>query len=203
MKKTIQIIATLVILLGSAAFAVQKHENTELVSPTPWEVSEYKTGPVKTYTSKKLGISFQYVAWDVKSGLPIEIHEKGDTIFADGDTITVFQKLTGQSLEEAIRETLLQKYPKCGIDVMQDPGYIQSYDQYMFLYAPSLVEEEYLDPADPKNYDYVSSTCPVEYLYVEGENYFIGNTKYPNRFLFVSLGEGVITPEIKIIDIEE
>ncbi|MDP2630674.1 MAG: thrombospondin type 3 repeat-containing protein, partial [Candidatus Uhrbacteria bacterium] len=138
----------------------------ELVSAQSKSSEQKETG-VKTYTSSKLGVSFQYLASAknplLATGDPVI--EEGDTIFVDGKEgqyVKKFSKSAQDDLKTAIQKTILSGYPK-------DKCHVVSYDLVKSTSVFDTAEITYESDAGIGS----SGMCPGKYEHTNGVQYFL------------------------------
>ncbi len=133
---------------------------------------------VKTYTSSKLGVSFQYLA---SAGNPVI--EEGNTIFVggkDGQFVKKFTKNTDDSLATAIQKTILSGYSK-------DKCHVVDFD-YMKKGSNDASEITYESTEEIGS----GGMCPGDYEHTNGARYFLMDKNHPTSFYFFSIGQYTI-----------
>lgn len=144
----------------------------------------------KRYTNPKVGISFVFSANSL--GMSFDVKEQGNKIYVydtkypytQGQYIEVFQKSPQDTLTQAIQKQFLA-------NISASDCFVK--DLKLNSNYPASFEEKTLSfPADP-NSDLPSfaqpNKCPAPYAESNGISYFLGDTKHPNTFLFLSIGQ--------------
>ncbi len=144
----------------------------------------------KRYTNPKVGISFIFSTNSL--GMPLDVKEQGNKIYVydtkypytQGQYIEVFQKSSQDTQAQAIQKQFLA-------NISANDCFIK--DLKLNSNYPASFEEKTLSfPADP-NSDLPSfaqpNKCPTPYAESNGISYFLGDTKHPNIFLFLSIGQ--------------
>lgn len=144
----------------------------------------------KRYTNPKVGISFIFSTNSL--GMPFDVKEQGNKIYVydtkypytQGQYVEVFQKSPQDTLSQAIQKQFLT-------NISANDCFVK--DLKLNSYYPVSFEEKTLSfPADPSS-DLPSfaqpNKCPTPYAESNGISYFLGDTKHPNIFLFLSIGQ--------------
>lgn len=145
---------------------------------------------VKTYTSEKLGVKFNYLA---SEGDPVI--EEGNTIYVRGKTGQFVEKITKTAADDL--KTAIQKKFLAGISekdcVVSNSTYdstrSSSIDTAEIKYAFQITG---LD--DPR---IETSPCPKNYRQTNGISYFWMDNNNPEQFFFFSIGQYSIRSEGK------
>ena len=158
-----------------------------------WKISDVTCGQpagVKTYTSQRLGLSFEYLSTQ------IGVQESGDRVYvyaltmkpSDGQWVQVFRKSPGTSLEDAIRAQVLQGYSPqdCFVVSGRDPVPGQTYPP---TYQFARIDVPHSPDEGPGMLLPRAEKCPQPYTMVNGIAYFLADTAHPDRFLFFSIGQ--------------
>lgn len=150
---------------------------------------------IQTYTSTPLGIEFTY-NFTVDPHLTdstdtVRIQEVGNKIFVypsslppeQGQFIEVFDKNANEPLETAIRRLFLAgKDPaRCLITAIDDNDEIKA--EITFPPATDGSMDSFFEN---------SAYCSEEYAQTNGLRYFIQDKTYPDKFIFVSIGQYTI-----------
>ncbi len=172
------------------------------VAPTQAPTSAPSTATVPsggavTYTSQVLGISFMYLPH--QGGETVGTFESGDKVYVfagntpptQGQWVQVFQKAANDSLEDAIKKTLMKNYSPqdCLVVKTSNPvGGQTNPPSYVFakIDVPHLANEP-LPTLTAK-----AQKCPQPYTAFGGIAYFMQDTNHPDRFLFFSIGQYAI-----------
>ncbi len=157
--------------------------------------TQYANAPaegVAVFTSKALGIRFQYVI-NPYEGATLKVQEignkvylaAGDAAIETGQSIEMFTKRTDETFGTSIRRQILAEYPsnQCKIEVTPS-NIIGGYEVAEITYPRSTNDEE----SWFANYE----LCNPKYDQVNGIRYFLYNPKFPDRFAFVSIGQYAI-----------
>jgi len=153
-----------------------------------------ETAGVKTYTSQKLGVSFQYL---VSQGDPII--EEGNKIYVggkDGQWVEVFSKNSNDDLAAAIKKQLLA-------NISEKDCYVETYPARSGFSGPNYYPSNYemasisYPVTDPENFlEAMENTkCPKTYQSSNGVSYFLADKNYPSKFFFFSIGQYAILAE--------
>lgn len=147
---------------------------------------------VATFTSKTLGIRFQYVI-EPYEGATLKVQEMGNKVYLvvgdagieTGQSIEMFAKRADETFGTSIRRQILAEYPsnQCKIEVAPS-NILGGYEVAEITYPRSDDNEE------PwfSNYE----LCNPRYDQTNGLRYFLYNPKFPDRFAFVSIGQYAI-----------
>ncbi len=159
-------------------------------------IIQEKETPLKTYRSKKLGITFQYED-TISSQFADKVYVKemnnkicitfviNDEICSNGQFVEVFTKDPNQTLEDAIRSKLLEG--KSETDCLITP-YQTSHT------LPSTFKTVEISYPTDENTDMETlfkkqQACNEQYARTNGMRYFLEDTKHPSKFLFFSIGQ--------------
>jgi hypothetical protein len=157
----------------------------------------------KIYHSDKLGVEFTYdQIFGYPSDPPIKVAEIGNKIYVysandkpeEGQSIEVFQKDPKISLQDAIEDKFL-----AGIDPKD--CFVKTYannDPMLSETSPNLPSYitagiAYPPSDDPDAFGWDNSKCPKGYSETNGIQYFLENTDVPGKFLFIVVGQYMIT----------
>jgi hypothetical protein len=174
MKKIIYI-AIGVLIIGSGVF---------------WYVTRTtKTTGVQTFTSKELGIQFQYAAQQA-DGAATHVQRIGDKVYLSvgntaitaGQFVQVFSKGATETFADAIRRHILAKYPWSGCTITVTPSNIQGGYQTAEIGYPAPT-----DPAAP--FWDNASKCNEAYAKTNGLRHFLYDPKHPTVFAYLDIGQ--------------
>jgi hypothetical protein len=154
----------------------------------------------KRYTSEALGITFTYNARPVET-FEVKVTEIGNKIYLHGTKedpvklgkmIEVFSKNSNQTLSEAIKERFLKNLdPKdCFVvDIASDPA-----DPRPSTYT--YAEISYPPPTDSNDPFWVNGAkCPQPYSKTNAVQYFMANSTFPSKYVFLQLGQDSIADD--------
>lgn len=179
MKKLITIFVLVCVIFVTGLFVfnakgsiTKMHED---VHGTSLRVEQAINENVLTYTSKSLGISFEYR----NDQYPIDITEEGNKIIVAGQTkIQMFEKDPSKTFTESIQETLLKEYdPKKCFVVLDVPTELYKYETAHVSYPPTG--------------DLGSAECSYEYQRAGSNRGFMYDPTHPDRFFFIDSGQAV------------
>lgn len=153
---------------------------------------------IKTFTSQKLGISFQYQEKYQGSNETISAKEVGNKVYVyssvlkpdQGQYVEVFDKAPGDSLVEAISKTIMTGYAqsdcpiKTGSSNYSGSGYVlpPSYTTATIGLPQAATDDmEHIQPYLDK--------CPKQYISFGGLAYFLADQNHPDKFIFFSIGQ--------------
>ena len=209
MNKALPRIATVLILLlaGTAAYFFLSKPATKtpdaVTKPTAKNVETKETGPegvanapvitettpgVKTFTSPKLGISFQFLT--SQGGMTVNTTQLGDKVYVytsntkptDGQWIQVIYKNQDQPLVDAIRQKFLPvayKESDCRVKTTNDqPGF-----------ETAQIQVAKTANGDMEALSKASTKCPEVYTTTNGISYFLTDSKHPKEFFYLSIGQ--------------
>ena len=144
--------------------------------------------PTQTYESKTLGLRFKipkYVAFD-PSNTYLVVERKDTAYIVDTFSSTtpedssffvrVFMKDPRDTLEQALKHTILKSYPNCDLDVRQ---YDPSKQQIDLFGAVSTTIPEGVDELLARR----ERVCPPEYVKFFSQFHY--DQKFPDRFIFI------------------
>lgn len=181
MKKIILIAGAIILIIGVGFYFLLGRES----------------GTVKTYTSQKLGVKFQYNA-QPDATTTAGVKEVGKKIYVyagtmvpeSGQSVEVFAKRTDETLEASIRRQILADYPSpvCTIEVT--PSNIRGGYQVAEISYPKSSDME-----DPWFSNY--QLCNPNYDQTNGLRYFLYDPKHPDMFVFLSIGQyGILAHDL-------
>jgi hypothetical protein len=150
----------------------------------------------KRYTNPKVGISFVFSTSAFGDDM-LDIKEVGNKIYmydtkypyTQGQYIEVFQKDATQTLDEAIQKQFLSGIsPKdCFVKETKADSYSGYSASFVFRTIGYPIDENSDAP-----YFAQANKCPEPYTATNGLAYFLGDSKHPNTYLFVSIGQYAI-----------
>lgn len=153
-----------------------------------FELNKKEIG-TKIYYSEDLGVGFTYISHP-NSNYPIDIKEHDNKISVLNQTIEVFIKDPGMSLEEAIQDRFLQGYDSKDcfvktyeIDKQKPSSYVSSGISFPLTDNPNAFWAQN------------SYKCPRDYSETNGARYFIMNRDVPKKFLFISIGQSSVASD--------
>ncbi|MGE5298067.1 MAG: hypothetical protein ACM3KM_02805 [Acidobacteriaceae bacterium] len=182
-----------------ASLEFQKTKGTDvmdadlLVSNTPKE-DPNKPLPegVKTYTSEKLGVKFNYLE---KHGNPI-LEETGRIFVGglSGQWVQEFAKDPNDSLKLAIEQKFLKGISSADCYVVTWKGGDEDWEGYSkdFEFGTILYP---IDTENPEKAWFDNNKCPKIYRATNGISYFLMDKKHPSKYFFFSIGQYAIFAE--------
>ena len=201
-QKTLTIIVGIVIA-GLAVAAIYFVVGKDKTAPEPALVSietifgmSQKIPGTQIYYSEKLGVGFTYVP-KVSDTVTAQVTEIGDKIYMHllgekpetGQSVEVFTKDPELSLEEAITARFLAGY---------DPNdcFVRAYESGNLRVNYASAGISFPRPADANAPWWQNSEkCPPHYSEINAVQYFLMNQEVPDKFLFVSAGQDMITSD--------
>ena len=159
-------------------------------NPTPTSTTRWPEGETKTYSSDKLGVSFNYYQpTNVLASQKFKITEENNRIYINnvisqditrGVFVEVFQKDADQNLSEVIKQKFVKKdsSDKCVVEKTKEYGNVvsQTYE-YLYIHPPYNEKMEITD----------NSIVCSDTTYMQG--YFIMDKGHPNKYAFLRLGQ--------------
>jgi len=146
-----------------------------------------------TFSSNKMGISFYYAnKTPADSTGTVKVQESGSIVYVyissgkpeSGQSIERFPKSTTDTLSQAITKKFLTGIPTTDCSVNLDPK----------KPSPTVTKATISYPMDDPaqlNVTY-GEKCPEHYSESNGMAYFFEDSKYPDRFYYVSIGQYTI-----------
>lgn len=146
-----------------------------------------------TFSSNKIGISFYYAnKTPADSTGTVKVQESGSIVYVyissgkpeSGQSIERFPKSTTDTLSQAITKKFLTGIPTTDCSVNLDPK----------KPSPTVTKATISYPMDDPaqlNVTY-GEKCPEHYSESNGMAYFFEDSKYPDRFYYVSIGQYTI-----------
>jgi hypothetical protein len=167
---------------------------TAPAAPASAPTSAPGSGSVATFTSTRLGITFNYLT--SQDGQQFGTLEQGDKVYVyagnmqptTGQWVQVFQKPAAQSLTDAIKAQVLQGYSlaDCLVTPVESPENGQSWPGgYSFaqIKLPQVAGET------PEQLQASARKCPQPYAAIGGLAYFVADANHPTQFVFFSIGQ--------------
>lgn len=169
-----------------------------------------KVRGTEIYYSKRLGIAFTYNRFGLSLSdyeFDAKVAEQGNMIFVyhpeygyadgNGQSIEVFEKDPNISLEDAIEARFLTEYSPedCFVEVLEDGQALSDNpEDSMSHVVKTVISYPQSDNAESPWWENAFK-CPEGYSLSNGEAYFLMNTEAPDRFVYVSIGQSVITTD--------
>jgi len=179
-----------------AAAPVQTAAVTATITPalaTETSITDTGVANQKRYTNPKVGISFVF-STSAFGDDTLDIKEVGNKIYmydtkypyTQGQYIEIFQKDAADTLDQTIQKQFLTNIsPKdCFVKDTKPDNYTGYPASYVFKTIGFPVDENSDVPMFAQ-----ANKCPVPYTESDGVAYFLGDTKHPKMFLFVSIGQ--------------
>ena len=163
--------------------------------PTEKPVEFPKNTDGNTFTSGRIGIGFHFATTmpdDAKATLhTLEIGSKAYVYVSNmkpetGQSIEMFEKTPSDTLAQAIQKKFLTGIPStdCFVRITVDPKAPANIVKATIAYP---VPSDSNDPAFT-----FGDKCPANYSESNGMAYFLLDTKYPDRFYYLSIGQYMI-----------
>lgn len=191
------IIAVLIATIFVGSNYLKHRPTLELSTPAPQQESvSQDTGVAnqKKYSSYKLGLSFLYLSSQADKTL--YVHETGnkiclstltnDTDCAQGQSVEIFNKNAADNLQTAITKQFLQNYAPtdCFVTNVKNPVANETTpDSFTFA------EISFPKPTDPSAPWWTNADKCPRYATTNGIAYFLMDTKHPEKFIFLSIGQ--------------
>ena len=147
-------------------------------------------GKVQTFTSEKLGISFQYA--EQNFGHDIVVKEVGDKVYVYSPPQQTIQQ--GQSVQEFSKDpkdnltTAISKNFLAGISAKECSVELSSPESYQ--YPASYVVAQITYPKTPDLVPgQISAKCPQAYSQTNGIRFFVMDRQIPDKFFFFDIGQ--------------
>lgn len=153
----------------------------------------------KTFTSKSLGISFQYEGGIYKN--PVFVKKIGNKVYlylnytgkegpTSGKFVEVLSKNPKDSLSDAIKKQFLQGFSSTDCPIVS-PKIDRRIINTSYKYAQISVPGPFDGTVNLRNQ---AKLCPTTYTYngVTGLAYFVMDPKHPNKYAFFKLGQSPI-----------
>ncbi len=143
----------------------------------------------QTYTSRQLGVHF-FLADSAEGSGAIKVQEQGSKLSVypgsmkpqDGQSIERFEKSPADTLEQAIKKRFLSGISPSDCFVRINPK----------KPSPTITKATIGYPvptnAEGPYFDY-GQVCPENYKESNGMAYFLEDSRYPDRFYYVSIGQ--------------
>lgn len=188
----------LVAVVAAVALTTQEFAKpTTGKAPNSSGTSTEQHGEFKTFTSKELGISFDYAAGVERQR--VLVREKDNRVYLSIDFkenfeaqehkfVEVFSKDPQDSLSEAVTKQFLQGYSldNCPVQPVQfskNPS-----REYVQIATPFTPEKTYAEKMEAEN------LCPPLYTYNRrtGVVYFMADPSHPDKYVFFKIGQDQI-----------
>lgn len=151
------------------------------------------TNATKTYTSQKLGVSFNYIEYVYKD--PVLVKEIDNKIYVyldpakptEGSYVEVFTKDPASSLINTIKTSILKGYTedKCLVAPYKGSNVTNASMEYARIDAVNILPNDSREAALKK-----ISQCPEPYTHsYAGEIYFLMDKNMPSKYAFVFFGQ--------------
>lgn len=172
-----------------------KQNITEITSTEMLPTNEGKL-ITETYTSDKLGISFQYPSAE------FQIQEKDNKIYLfekdtnpeEGQWVEVFTKDPSESLEKTIKDKFLKddSAKSCRVLVSSDQS-LSDDEKLNFQkdYDDNFVQVAIVYP-EGYNFETDGDYCPETYTQSSGRGFFLMKKQHLDKFLFFKIGQYLI-----------
>ncbi len=161
-----------------------------------FELSKKEPG-TKLYISEKLGVGFTYDPTSDGVTSAVEVTEVGNTIYVQlsgapitsGQWVEVFDKDPNQTIEQAITAQFLKGIDpkKCFVKVDVASGGEEANHITATIAYPQ--------PVPFEGPGIIPDSCPQDYSQTNGIRHFIMDKESPNKLLFVSIGQYVLTTD--------
>ncbi len=194
MNKVLAIILV-ILVLGLAYFAWttsnsnQPNNNVVINPPVPPQediLPEQNTDQIKTYTSSKLNVQFNYFVTD---GDPII--EEGNIIYVGGKKgqfVEEYAKAPADTLGMAIKKKFLVGIEDKDCPIVPNPTFSSATTEAAEI-AVGFTSTGLDDPR------FATSPCPIAYRQTNGIRYFWMDKTHPDKFFFFSIGQYAILAE--------
>ena len=166
---------------------------TPLVKDLTSTIADTGVASQKLYTNPKVGISFKFSTLPFGDDV-MDVKEVGNKIYyydtkyvyTQGQYIEVFQKDSTDTLDIAIQKQFLGNISPKDCFVKDAGANIQANfpSSYVLKIIGFPVDQNSDTPAFAQ-----SNKCPTPYTESNGIAYFLGDTKHPKTFLFLSIGQ--------------
>lgn len=163
------------------------------------ETDKIEESNLKTFISKKLGISFTYMASN--EGVLINTKESDRKVYIgmntmkveDGQSVEIFEKTADETIEEAIKRLILKDKPadQCFVEIKEAKGYSSNFVQAEITYPRN-------DSDEPETLFTRSDFCSPDYAQTNGIRYFLMDKDHPTKLLFFNIGQYGIMSENNI-----
>lgn len=157
----------------------------------------------KRYTSPKLGISFVYLTKMVGSNEQVLVKESGNKIYLhpsslqpeSGQFLEMFTKNPDETLEKALQKQFLSgKDPnQCFIETENTLNTNQK--KYPASYVTAEISFPQDEEFDLEKMMQKTTYCSKDYASTNGVRYFLEDTNYPGKYIFLSIGQYAIAAD--------
>lgn len=179
---------------------------TPMSSPTEEQPQDPN---IKTYTSAKLGVTFRYQEKNETVPDKVLVKEAGNKIYVYTDSswqkdetkkmeagqfVEVFPKSAQDSLDEAIKKSILQGYNPGDCFVVDGSKNITNAIGKSHFIAREISYPKSNDPNDPLSIGNFNK-CPGAYSQTNGMRFFLADTQHQTKYLFFSIGQYAISAD--------
>jgi hypothetical protein len=168
------------------------------ISPVAKSIPQF---PVSTnpnlvrFTSEKLGVSFTYLK--SQNGQTVSTKEIDDKVYVyadntnptNGQYLEVMPKDKNQTLEQAIKFLILNGYSTSDCPIQPATQYVPAGFEALEIVVP-FNQNDTQDQIVAK-----SEKCPTTFTAMGGMAYFVENPNYPDKMIFLSIGQYLINSE--------
>jgi hypothetical protein len=194
---TLHIFAILIILILASVTIFQFRFQTKGNLESSNGIVKPDLGEFKSFTSKDLGISFDYASGIANQ--QVKVKQIGNKVYlyvdytktddpTQGKFVEVFSKSPNQSLIKAIEEQILTNYSleSCPIRLANVNTSLKNPARQFVQITTTAVTVHNIQKQKT-----AEKLCPPIYTYNgrTGMAYFMMDTKYPNKFVFFNLGQ--------------
>lgn len=157
---------------------------------------------VKKFSSSNLGISFEYQEKVTGSDETFATKEIGNKVYVysnimqptQGQYVEVFEKKSSDDLVSAVTNKILDGYSTKDCIVRETGKNLSS--TLVTIPKPYVIAQiglpSDINYTDPESILPYLAKCPAEYTSANGLSYFLMDPKYPNKFVFFSIGQYAI-----------
>jgi hypothetical protein len=170
---------------------------TGAVTPTKGvpEFPQSSNPNLKRFISEKLGISFTYLI--SQNGQTIAAQEIGNKVYVyftnaqatQGQYVEIFDKDKNQTLEQAIKAQILKGYSESDCPIKPQTQYVPAGFTALSITLPISQSDE------PDAIQAKAAKCPSKYTAFGGMAYFMEDPSHPDKMLFLSIGQYLISTE--------
>lgn len=149
----------------------------------------------KTYTSERLGISFNYSVKINDDGSVAQVKEEGNKIYVynstlkdykEGQWVQVFSKESQQSLNDAVKRRFLANYSANDCFVS---AYTPKPSSYPATYRAAIIDVPHAEGDDLETLSQKWEKCPQPYVAENGISYFLEDPAHPTKYVYFSIGQ--------------
>jgi hypothetical protein len=150
---------------------------------------------LKRFISEKLGVTFTYLI--DQNGQTIAAQEIGNRVYVyfvktqatTGQYLMVMDKDKNQTLEQAIKAQILKGYSESDCLIKPVTQYIPTGFTALSIVVP-VGQNDDMETIQTK-----VQKCPTGYTAMGGMAYFIEDPKFPDKMIFLSIGQYLINSE--------